>query len=77
MIKIKVFTISSIVASKAIGEDEELGPIEDFIMQIGYENIKNIKIQSTTTGTGYYHIIYEDGLSYTPRTTPKKKGLFG
>lgn len=77
MIKIKVLMIESQQARDPNHEDEWLGPAEDFIAQVGYQNIKEIKIQSASGSLGYYHIIYEDGLPYTPRTTPKKKGIFG
>lgn len=77
MIRIKVIEVDCTWARLPDHEAEQLGPIEDFIAQVGYQNIKEIKVQSSGGPSGYYHIIYEDGLSYTPRTTPKKKGLFG
>jgi hypothetical protein len=77
VIKIKVIAIQSRPACLPDYEDQQLGPVEDFIAQVGYQNIKEIKVQSTSSDPGFYHIIYEDGLPYTPRTTPKKKGLFG
>ena len=77
MIKIKVFTINSTPASDPDRENEQLGPVESFIAQIGYQNIKEIKVQSTSDSPGYYHIFYEDNLPYTPRPISEKKGLFG
>lgn len=77
MIKVKVIDVDSIWARLPEHENKQLGPVEDFIAQIGYQNIKEIKIQSTDGGSGYYHIFYEDNLPYTPRPIPEKKGLFG
>ena len=77
MIKIKVISLRSHQASEPNQEDKELGPIEDFIAQIGYENIRDIKVIYVNGGLTYYHILYEDGQPYTSRTAPQKKGLFG
>ena len=77
MIKIKVIEVDCIRVRLPEHENRQLGPVEDFIAQIGYQNIKEIKIQSTAGGSCYYHIFYEDILPYTPRPTPEKKGLFG
>lgn len=77
MIKIKVISLNSNWASQPDQEDKELAPIENFISQIGYETIRDIKIVSNGSNLTYYHIIYEDNLPYTPRPTSQKKGLFG
>ena len=77
MIKIKVIAVEATWACLPDYENKQLGPVEDFIAQVGYQNIKEIKIQSASGSAGYYHIFYEDGQPYTPRTTPQKKGLFG
>lgn len=77
MIKIKIFQVESNLARDVNHEDKELGPMEEFIAQIGYEKIKNILLQSTSDCTSFYAIFYEDNLPYTPRSTPKKKGFFG
>ncbi|MDD3159031.1 hypothetical protein [Anaeromusa sp.] len=79
MIKIKVISLRSLQASEPNQEDKELGPIENFIAQIGYENIRDIKVIYVSGGLTYYHILYEDGLPYTPyvEEEPKKKGIFG
>ncbi len=76
VIKIKVLKIRSYETRLPDSEDKQLGPIENFIEQVGYQNIKEIKMQSTSGDIGFYHIIYEDGLPYTPRPIPPKKGLF-
>ena len=77
MIKVKVIAVNSYLTSEPNQEDKELAPIENLIAQVGYQNIKDIRVQSTNSGLGYYHIIYEDNLPYTPRPIPEKKGLFG
>ncbi len=77
MIKIKVLSLDSMWASDPNLENKELSPIENFIAQIGYEVIKDIKIVTNGSSLTYYHIFYEDGLPYTPRPMPEKKGLFG
>ena len=77
MVKIKVIAVDSTRAHDPNHEDKQLGPVEDFIEQIGYQNIKEIRIQSASASLGYYHIFYEDGQPYTSRTAPQKKGLFG
>ncbi len=77
MIKIKVLCLDSSRASDPNQEDKELDHIEAFISQIGYEAIRNIKVVCVSGSLTYYHIIYEDGLPYTPRPIPPKKGLFG
>ena len=77
MIKIKIFQVNSSQACNFGHEDEELDPMEEFIAQVGYEKIKNILLQSTSGSTSYYAIFYEDNLPYAPRSTPKKKGIFG
>ena len=77
MIKVKVISLNSYSASEPNQEDKELAPIENFISQIGYETIRDIKIVSNGSNLTYYHIIYEDNQPYTPRPTPQKKGLFG
>lgn len=79
MIRIKVIEVDCTWARLPDHEAEQLGPIEDFIAQVGYQNIKEIKVQSSGGPSGYYHIIYEDGLPFTPyvEEEPKKKGIFG
>lgn len=77
MIKIKVISLNSNWASQPGQEDKELAPIENFIAQIGYENIREIKVVYSSGGSTFYHILYEDNLPYTPRPIPEKKGLFG
>ena len=77
MIKIKVFSLNSYQVFEPDKEDKELAPIENFIAQIGYDAIRDIKIVSNGSSLTYYHIIYEDNQPYTPRPIPPKKGLFG
>ena len=79
MIKIKVFSLNSAFVSKAREEDKALGPVENFIAQIGYENIRDTKVVYVNGGDTHFYIIYEDGLPFTPyvEEEPKKKGIFG
>ena len=77
MIKIKVFSLNSAFVTKTREEDKELGPVENFIAQIGYENIREIKVVYVNGGDTHFYIIYEDNLPYAPRPIPEKKGLFG
>jgi len=80
MVRMKVFVVNSSNLSKDRYEDEEKLPIEDFIAQVGYDNIKNIIMSNAGSILVCYTIFYEDGLPYSPRNesdAPKKKGLFG
>ena len=77
MIRIEVFDINSnrLYANKR----KELSPIEDFIAQVGYDNIKNIIVSNSGTVFLCYSIFYEDNQPYTPyvEEEPKKKGILG
>lgn len=80
MIRMKVFEINADSSSNNFSQDETVAPIEDFIAQIGYDNIKNIIVSAAGSYSCYYAFFYEDGQPYIPRTKvaePKKKGFFG
>ncbi len=77
MIKIEIFSVNLYGLSEPNRAEKWVGPVEEFIARVGYQNIKEIKMQSTNGHVCYYHIFYEDGQPYTPRPTSQKKGLFG
>ena len=77
MIRVRVFKIFSGKSCDPISGKEVLAPMENFIAQIGYDNIKNIIVSAPDTLFSFYSIFYEDGLPYTPPPVPEKKGLFG
>ncbi len=81
MIRMKVFKVdSSISCDEATPlRAKYVAPIETFIAQIGYDNIKNIVVSAPNSINSYYTFFYEDNQPYTPyvEDEPKKKGLFG
>lgn len=85
MIRLKVIQINSDIASKTSSNyadlsANEIEKVEEFIAEIGYENIKNIIVSGPNSSYSCYSFFYEDGQPYTPRTEPvahKKKGIFG
>ena len=74
-----MFQIDLKNSCNALTKRKEWAPVEEFIAQIGYNNIKNIIVTPGTTYFSYYSIFYEDGQPYTPyvEDEPKKKGIFG
>ena len=81
MIRMKIFKIDpgkfdmAYVDQKGIAKykkelekhEKELSPIENFIAEIGFENVRSM---ISSTGSPYYlayTIFYEDNLPYTPR----------
>ena len=79
MIRMKAFVINSYNLTNNKYEDKEKSPIEDFIAQVGYDNIKNIITSNASSTFVCYSIFYEDNLPYTPyvEEEPKKKGILG
>ncbi len=79
MIRMKVIQIEPKLAASdlPINEErkkEEIAKVEEFIAQIGYENIKNIITASPDSNFfSYYSIFYEDNQPYTPYVKPPKK----
>ncbi len=73
MIRMRVIQVEpKIAASNSPAYDErkkaEIAKVEEFIAQIGYENIKNIITVSPDSALfSYYTFFYEDGQPYTPR----------
>ncbi len=77
MIRLKVIAVDSHCACDPKQAADRVGPVEDIIAQIGYENIKHIRVQASNGSVAYHNIFYEDNQPYTPRPTSQKKGLFG
>ena len=80
MIRVKVISMFSAKASTPDSGKRAVAPLEEFIAQVGYDNIKNIVVSSPNNfNISYYSIFYEDNQSYTPNAEnePKKKGIFG
>lgn len=79
MIRTRVFRVFSKESCDPILGKKLMAPMEEFIAQIGYNNIKNIIVSAPESIYSYYTIFYEDGKPYTPYVEgePKKKGLFG
>ena len=77
MIRIKVFEINSNRLND--NQRKELSPIEEFIAQVGYDNVKNIIVSNSGAVFVCYSIFYEDNQPYTPyvEDEPKKKGILG
>ncbi|MDF3003923.1 MAG: hypothetical protein K0S22_395 [Oscillospiraceae bacterium] len=79
MVRMEVFEFdSSRLTDKKTGYKEK-SQVEDFIAQVGYDNIKNIIVSNSGSTFICYSIFYEDGQPYTPyvEEEPKKKGIFG
>ena len=71
MVRMKVIQVDSKIAASASPayenrKKQEIAKVEDFITQIGYDNIKNIIISAPNSSFSYYSIFYEDGQPYTP-----------
>ncbi|MEA5135273.1 MAG: hypothetical protein VB035_03950 [Candidatus Fimivivens sp.] len=79
MIRMQVFSMNSNRMFDKLYQRKEISPIEEFIAQVGYNNIKNIIVSNSGTVFLCYSIFYEDGQPYTPyvEEEPKKKGIFG
>ena len=67
MIRLKAFVINSIRLTEDKYENRFKAPIEDFIVQVGYDNIKKILTCNAGSNVICYSIFYEDGQPYTPR----------
>ncbi len=69
MIRMKAFMADSyrLILSKPKDNEKEKAPIEDFIAQVGYDNIKKILTCNAGSNLICYSIFYEDGQPYTPR----------
>lgn len=79
MIRMQVFKVNSDWSCDGASplRNKQIAPIEAFIAQIGYDNIKNIIVSAPASVNSYYTIFYEDGQPYTPYVEPPKKGIFG
>ena len=61
MIRMKAFVFDSNYLIDNKYENKEKSPIEDFIAQVGYNNIKKILTSNAGSTFVCYSIFYEDG----------------
>lgn len=66
MVRMKAFVINANRLTDDKYEDKVKSPMEDFIAQVGYDNIKKILTSNAGSVFVCYSIFYEDGQPYTP-----------